>query len=135
EHLGAFARPLGVRLVVENLLNEATTPDHVVAILEGGHLPNIGVCLDLGHAHMSVGIGEAVTTVGDRIASVHAHDNHGQKDEHLWPGDGTINWTETATALRALAPPPAIVLEPHSSLDGDPADLQKRITQAFALFD
>ena len=27
EHLGAFARPLGVRLLVENLLSEATTPE------------------------------------------------------------------------------------------------------------
>ena len=134
EHLGAFARPLGVRLLVENLLNEATTPEHVVAILEGGHLPNVGVCLDLGHAHMSVGIAEAITTVGERIASVHVHDNHGQKDEHLWPGEGTINWSETAAALRALAAPPAIVLEPQPAVDGDSADLQERITQAFARF-
>ena len=55
EHLGAFARPLGVRLLVENLLSEATTPEHLVTILEMGHLDNVGVCLDLGHAHMTVG--------------------------------------------------------------------------------
>ena len=50
EHLGAFARPLGVRLLVENLLSEATTPEHLVTILQMGHLTNVGVCLDLGHA-------------------------------------------------------------------------------------
>ncbi|HEU5457217.1 MAG TPA: sugar phosphate isomerase/epimerase family protein [Terracidiphilus sp.] len=135
EHLGAFARPLGVRLLVENLLNEATTPEHVMAILEGGHLPNVGICLDLGHAHMTVGIPEAITTVGERIASVHAHDNHGEKDEHLWPGEGTIDWSGTAVALRALSKPPAIVLEPHPALDTDSAELPAHIAEGFALFD
>jgi hypothetical protein len=36
EHLGAFARPLGVRLLVENLLSEATTPEHLVADSRNG---------------------------------------------------------------------------------------------------
>ena len=92
EHLGAFARPLGVRLLVENLLSESTTPEHLVIILEMGRLNDIGVCLDLGHAHVTVGVAEAIGTLGARIASVHVHDNHGLKDEHLWPGDGTIDW-------------------------------------------
>ena len=34
EHLGAFARPLGVRLLVENLTSEPTTPEHLMEILE-----------------------------------------------------------------------------------------------------
>ncbi|HVC46417.1 MAG TPA: sugar phosphate isomerase/epimerase family protein [Terracidiphilus sp.] len=134
EHLGAFARPLGVRLLVENLLNEPTTPEHLVAILEAGHLPNVGVCLDMGHAHMTVGVDAAIATLGDSISSVHAHDNHGAKDEHLWPGEGTIDWTAANATLCALAAPPAIVLEPHPALDGDAADLPARIAQAFDLF-
>src|SRR5580658_3245380 len=48
EHLGAFAHPLGVKLLAENLLSEATTPEHLVSILELGHLNNVGICLDLG---------------------------------------------------------------------------------------
>jgi sugar phosphate isomerase/epimerase len=102
EHLGAFARPLGVRLLVENLLSEATTPEHLVMILEMGHLDNVGVCLDLGHANITTGTAAAIATLGGRIASVHVHDNHGLKDEHLWPGDGTIDWPETVKALKAL---------------------------------
>ena len=53
EHLGAFARPLGVRLLVENLASEPTTPERLKTILELGRLTNVGVCLDLGHAHMT----------------------------------------------------------------------------------
>src|SRR5215469_10144622 len=56
EHLGAFARPLGVRVLVENLTNQAATPEHLMVILELGHLDSVGVCIDLGHAHMTVGI-------------------------------------------------------------------------------
>lgn len=131
EHLGAFARPLGVRLLVENLTSEATTPEHLVTILEMGHLSNVGVCLDLGHAHMTAGIAAAVATLGAHTVSVHAHDNHGFKDEHLWPGDGTIDWAAAVAALKALAAPPAAVLEIGHSLGDAPATVSARIEQSF----
>jgi sugar phosphate isomerase/epimerase len=135
EHLGAFARPLGVRLLVENLLSEATTPEHLVLILEMGHLTNVGVCLDLGHAHITVGTETAIATLGERIASVHVHDNHGLKDEHLWPGDGTIDWPATVKGLKALASPPATVLEISYGLAEPQVELPARIEKAFALFE
>jgi len=131
EHLGAFASPLGVRLLVENLTNEPTTPEHLVTILEIGHLDNVGVCLDLGHAHITVGIVEAVATLHKRIASLHVHDNHGLKDEHLWPGDGSINWPSVAEAIKGLPTPPAAVLEISFSLGNTPDELPTRIEQAF----
>ena len=135
EHLGAFARPLGVRLLVENLLSEATTPEHLVTILQMGHLTNVGVCLDLGHAHITVGTADAIRTLGDRIATVHVHDNHGMKDEHMWPGSGTIDWPSTAKALQALATPPATVLEISYSLPEAHATLPEQVKEAFALFE
>jgi sugar phosphate isomerase/epimerase len=51
------------------------------------------------------------------------HDNHGVKDEHLWPGDGTIDWPATAAALKALPSKPALVLE----ITQVPADLTAAI--------
>ena len=132
EHLGAFARPLGVRLLVENLLSEATTPEHLMNILQMGHLPNVGVCLDMGHAHINQSVAEAIGTLGDRVLSVHVHDNHGTKDEHLWPGDGTIDWPAAAKALNALAAPPAAVLEISYRLDDAPDAIPGRIEQAYA---
>ena len=135
EHLGAFARPLGVRPLVENLLNEPTTPEHLLLILELGHLDSIGVCLDLGHAHMTLGVPDAIATLGARIAQVHAHDNHGLKDEHLFPGDGAIDWPTTNAALNALSAPPAVVLELSSKLPDEPSTLPARTRQAFELLD
>jgi sugar phosphate isomerase/epimerase len=132
EHLGAFAGPLGVRLLVENLLSEATTPEHLLLILELGHLNNVNVCLDLGHAHITVGIAEAIATLGKRIVSVHVHDNHGLKDEHLWPGDGSIDWPAAVAALKALPAPPAAVLEIGYNLNDPHSAIQGKIEQAFA---
>ncbi len=131
EHLGAFARPLGVRLLVENLVSDPTTPEHLLTILELGHLENVGVCLDLGHAHITVGVAEAIGTLGKHIASVHVHDNHGMKDEHLWPGDGTIDWPAAASALKALSPSPAAVLEIHYTVQDAPSAIPGRIEQSF----
>lgn len=132
EHLGAFAHPLGVRLLVENLVSEATTPERLLTILEMGHLPNVCVCLDLGHAHIGSGVGEAIATLGSRISSVHVHDNHGAKDEHLWPGDGTIDWPAASESLTALDSQPAAVLEISYHLSDAPADLPGRIDVSFA---
>ena len=131
EHLGAFAHPLGVRLLVENLPFETASPAHLVSLLTLGHQDQVGVCLDLGHAHLTVGVREAIETFGRRIASVHTHDNHGLKDEHLWPGDGNIDWATTVQQLNALAEPPAIVLEINYALGDALATLPARIQQAF----
>lgn len=131
EHLGAFAKPLGVRVTVENLTSDATTPEHLMMILEMAHLDNIGVCLDLGHAHITVGVAEAIGTLSNRIAEVHVHDNHGFKDEHLWPGEGTIDWGATSASLRGLAAPSAAVLEISYSLNPDPASMPGLIQAAF----
>jgi sugar phosphate isomerase/epimerase len=131
EHLGAFAKPLGVRVAVENLTSEATTPEHLMTILEMAHLDNIGVCLDLGHAHATVGVADAIGALGKRIVEVHVHDNHGFKDEHLWPGEGTIDWQATSAALRELATPLPAVLEISYSLDHDSAAIPGLIQAAF----
>jgi len=135
EYLDAFARPLGVRPLVENLTGEPTTPEHLMEILRTGHEDGDGVCLDLGHANMTVGIPAAIATLGSRIVQVHAHDNHGLKDEHLFPGDGAIDWPATVAALNALPEPPAVVLEISSRLPVEPAALPDRIRQAFDLLD
>jgi sugar phosphate isomerase/epimerase len=134
EHLGAFAHPLGVRLLVENLLSEVTTPTHLLIILEMGHQQNVGLCLDLGHAHITVGVTEAIQTLGNHIASVHVHDNHGLKDEHLWPGDGTIAWPAVVEALKALPTPPATILEVSQNFGEATVEIPGRIEKSFAFF-
>ena len=118
EHLKAFAAPLGVRLLLQNLQNEVATPENLLAILKTGHFDSVGVCLDIGHLHLAMptsdaphdsGVGAAIELLGSRIAQVHLHDNHGafahsseMKDEHLWPGNGCIDWPAVTSAMASL---------------------------------
>jgi sugar phosphate isomerase/epimerase len=80
---------------------------------------------------MTCGIPEAIAVLGERICSVHTHDNHGLRDEHLWPGEGTIDWNQTIAALKALAKPPALVLEIHNTLAETPASITEKAQAAF----
>src|SRR6202046_21125 len=138
EHLKAFAHPLGVRILLENLQNEITTPEHLLEILRVGHFDRVGVCLDIGHAHLAapeknIAIDEAFELLKPRIAQLHLHDNQGAKDDHLWPGSGTIDWANVA---RHIATPPAAtpgILEIAYGLEETPDSVTKKATQAFDL--
>ncbi len=135
EHLQTYARPLGVRLLLENIQNEVTTPEHLLEILNVGHFDDVGICLDLGHAHLGDGIAPALETLKDRIRTAHIHDNRGERDEHLWPGDGTIDFDFALKGLQAAKQSPAGVLEIHHTLGADPAAAVERAKSAFDLLD
>jgi sugar phosphate isomerase/epimerase len=120
EHLRAFAKPLGVRLLMENIPNELTAPEKLVELIQTLHYDDIGVCLDLGHAHLEPGVEAAFEILKPLIRSVHVHDNHGMKDEHLWPGGGTIDFSRTMELLRTAPQVPALVLEIEGDPDGNP---------------
>ncbi len=111
EHLRAFAKPLGVTVLLENIPNELATPEKLVEFLHTARFDDVGVCFDLGHAHVMSNIPEAFATLKDRIRSVHVHDNPGDRDAHMWPGDGTINWSETVGLLRSAPQQPSLVME------------------------
>ncbi|HEY0796865.1 MAG TPA: sugar phosphate isomerase/epimerase family protein [Acidisarcina sp.] len=133
EHLRAFASPLGVKLLIENLNSDVAQPSHLTEIIATGHFHDIGVCLDVGHAHLRDGIPSAITELKDHLRSSHLHDNEGDKDAHLWPGDGTIAWPETMTELKAAPKGPAAVLEIHYALEDQPEAVANKARKAFQL--
>jgi len=111
EHLHAFAKPLGVQLLVENITNDLSTPEKLMELLHAGHFDDIGVCFDVGHAHIMSSVPEAFAVLKDRIRSTHVHDNDGERDSHLWPGEGSIDWKETMELLRTAPHVPPVLLE------------------------
>ncbi|HEX6507452.1 MAG TPA: TIM barrel protein [Chloroflexota bacterium] len=138
EHLKAFAGPLGLQLLLENLPNDVATPEHLIYILRTGHFDNVGVCLDVGHLHLmqplepsaDSGLGEALEVLGGRVGQLHVHDNRGafapsaslndssdMKDEHLWPGDGAMNWDGIGELMLGLPDAVPAVLEIASGRD------------------
>ncbi|HEV3511821.1 MAG TPA: sugar phosphate isomerase/epimerase family protein [Candidatus Sulfotelmatobacter sp.] len=111
EHLRAFAKPLGVRILLENIPNELSTPDRLVELIRGAHFDDVDVCFDFGHAHMMSSVGEGFEILRNHIRSTHVHDNNKDKDSHLWPGQGTVNWKEAVELLRSAPHTPPLLLE------------------------
>ena len=111
EHLRVFAKPLGVTVLVENIAHEVTEPERLQELLNTAHFDDIGFCFDIGHAHFGQGVRASFETMKDKIRSTHLHDNHGERDEHLWIGEGTIDWNEAMSLLRTAPHTPAMLLE------------------------
>ena len=88
---------------MENIPNELSTPDRLVEFIKTMHFDDIGVCFDCGHAHMMEGIPEGFAILKNHICSTHVHDNNKDKDSHLWPGKGSIDWKQTMELLRSRA--------------------------------
>ena len=132
EHLRAFASPLGVKLNVENIVNEVTEPPHLLEILTTGHFSDIGVCFDSGHANISGSVATVLNELKGHIRSTHLHDNQGEKDEHLWPGDGTIDWTATMAELKTAPKIEAGLLEIHYGLEDSVEVVAEKARKAFA---
>src|ERR1035438_1394382 len=111
EHLRAFAKPLGVRLLLENIPNELSTPERLVELIHAAHFDDVGICFDFGHAHMMSSVSEAFAILRTQICSTHVHDNAKVQDSHLWPGQGTIDWKEAMELLRSAPQTPPLMLE------------------------
>jgi sugar phosphate isomerase/epimerase len=111
EHLRAFAKPLGVRILLENIPNELSTPERLVEFIQTSHFEDVGVCFDFGHAHMMTDVPQAFETLKGFVHSTHVHDNAKDRDAHLWPGAGSIDWKQAIELLRSAPQTPPLLLE------------------------
>jgi sugar phosphate isomerase/epimerase len=128
EHLRAFCRQLGVTLLVENTPNDLATPEKLKELLKTLHYPDLGVCFDTGHAHMTSSVHQAFGVLEPYIRSTHVHDNKRDKDAHLWPGEGTIDWNETMQSLRNAPHSPALLMEIEGE---DGMDVSGKMREAY----
>jgi sugar phosphate isomerase/epimerase len=115
EHLSLFARHRGVTLAIENTPGEMATPVNLKNFLEQTRLTSVKICFDTGHAHLDGGAPEALENVRDFVATAHVHDNRGERDEHLLPYEGTIDWSATLSALPAETPMVLELKEPAAA--------------------
>jgi sugar phosphate isomerase/epimerase len=111
EHLRAFAKPLGVCILLENIPNELSTPERLIEMIHAAHFDDVGICFDVGHAHLMSSVREAFGVLRPHIRSTHIHDNDKEKDSHLWPGLGTVDWKEAMELLRSAPQTPPLLLE------------------------
>jgi len=129
EHLRAFAKPLGVRLLLENIPNELATPDKLVEFIHVAHFDDVGVCFDIGHAHIMSNVEEAFEILKPHIRSAHIHDNKKDRDAHLWPGAGSIDWKKSMELLRSAPHTPPLLLEVEADEKIKPEEKMKETFQ------
>jgi sugar phosphate isomerase/epimerase len=120
EHLRAFAKPLGVRIMLENIPNELSIPDKLVEFIQVTHFDDVGICFDFGHAHIMSNVAQAFEILKRHVHSTHVHDNVGDRDSHLWPGAGTIDWQAAMELLRSAPNTPPLLLETETDEKVDP---------------
>lgn len=115
-----FTETYGVTIELENTfdyfhlqmpgdpLRPYTTAAQLNALADDLHSPFVKICLDTGHANIaSQNIPQMIAMLGDRLDCLHLNDNFGKQsgqneDLHLFPGEGTISWKETAAALKRI---------------------------------
>jgi sugar phosphate isomerase/epimerase len=94
------------QICLENLTHamgyaDANDAKRVLAAVD---MPNVGVCLDTGHANISgVSCSEFIRELGPELKALHIADNLGKNDDHILPyGRGTVPWPEVMKALREV---------------------------------
>jgi sugar phosphate isomerase/epimerase len=114
EHLVLHARHVGVTLAVENTNSEMGDPAYLRSFVDETRLSGVRFNFDIGHAYLADGHGnerieKAFAHLRELTVSAHIHDNHGEKDEHLPPYEGSIDWESAVKTLKS-APEPNLPL-------------------------
>ena len=101
----------GIEVYLEN--SSGHTPEVLAAEVDTIGLPQVGACLDVGHAHYqgSSPLHRWVEVLGPRLRHLHLHDNDGNSDQHLAMGAGTMDWPPLFAALRWQGLRPTATLE------------------------
>lgn len=84
--------PPGMTVFLENVEDE--DPEVLAQIFE--EIPKIRCCFDIGHAYYNgrdVSLNRWIDVLKNYIGHVHIHDNHGNHDDHLPLGRGSIPLT------------------------------------------
>jgi sugar phosphate isomerase/epimerase len=105
EHLILHAHHAGVTITVENTTSEMGDPAYLRAFVDETRLTGLRFNFDIGHANLADGaaeerMGKSWEPMRDLVAGVHLHDNHGEKDEHLPPYNGSIDWENAIKTIK-----------------------------------
>jgi len=136
EHLVLHARHRGVTIAVENTTSEMGDPTYLRTFVDETRLTGLRFNFDIGHAHLADGpqaerVEKAFVPFGELAVSAHIHDNHGEKDEHLPPYEGSIDWKSAVKILKTAAEPDlALTLELKEKASHDALSTAELLTAA-----
>ena len=98
EELKVFAGQRGVEILLENTPNALSSAERLNAFLGETYL-NLHYCFDIFHSNMTGSVKKQFELMKPRIRSTHLHDNDGRADSHLFPGKGTIDWSQAMPTI------------------------------------
>jgi sugar phosphate isomerase/epimerase len=103
ESLAETAEKVGVKLAIEVIPNNLSSAEALVALIENDlEGADVGICMDVGHAFMMGDLGDAIEMCAEHLVTTHLHDNKRKSDDHLAPGEGSIDWPAALMALQKI---------------------------------
>lgn len=91
----AIAEKYDMPLAIENLDNE----ELFIEVFKNIEHPYMKFCYDVGHQNCFTPNFDVINKYGDKLVTVHLHDNNGKKDEHTLNLYGTVDWDKVARDL------------------------------------
>lgn len=104
------AEKYGVNILIENFDKMTSSnrywTDNAPDLLEQIEMIAHPLChaiWDVGHGNLQeLPQHEAMGLLGGHIRALHIHDNMGDRDTHMMPGLGTVNWDSVICGLKAI---------------------------------
>lgn len=131
--LAQYAQDKGIYIALENgnfqILKRVVNEVDLFSP-QGG----LGICIDVGHANLCQAEFESpvekfLQEFQPRLVHLHLADNFGENDDHLAPGEGTIDWRKTLSKLDQLHFQGRATLEINSRRARQKARQAKRFLQ------
>lgn len=107
QELLSYAKEQDVTICLENMPMckfSMATPQNVFDFVKIINDEHFKICLDVGHTAVfpDLSPANAVRELGDAIKVLHIHDNMGNKDSHLRPTEGIVDWDDFGKALKEI---------------------------------
>ena len=110
EELFRFSEPFQIKLCFENIPGRMTSVRHIVEFMERELIP-YGVCFDIGHSNLEGRVYSDIEDYGVYFYTTHIHDNMGDRDSHLLPFEGNIDWERVFSLFKMVDYKWGIMLE------------------------
>ncbi|MBZ0157171.1 MAG: sugar phosphate isomerase/epimerase [Alphaproteobacteria bacterium] len=94
------ARERGVKIAIENIFEDE--PSNLRMLMEAMSSGNFGICFDAGHCNLFSALPPTawIDELKPYIIELHLHDNDKTADQHLPPGEGSIDFPALFSAMR-----------------------------------
>jgi sugar phosphate isomerase/epimerase len=95
ERLVDAAEKYGTNIALENIRR----PDYIDYVLENIQSDKLKLCYDSGHENCFTKT-DMLEKYAQRLVALHLHDNDSTSDQHMIPGDGSIEWNAVIAKIK-----------------------------------